>query len=125
MSSPALRVLVRFLMAAIAVWVLREGLAGSPGPPPVWLATVASFGLAKFVGDVGLLAFFRHSVVVFYEDLFWEMAAFLLLGVLAGGLIVIAEKFIGGAVDPYLPALGVYLVFLLAEGRQSGSPDRG
>jgi hypothetical protein len=120
-----LSVLVRFFTAAVAVWVLREGIAGSPAVPPVWLMGIASFGLVKLVGDLGLLAFFRHSVVIFYEDMFWELLAFLLLGALAGGLILAAQSFIGGEVEPYLPALGVYLVFLIVESRQSGERDRG
>lgn len=124
MKNSGLRVLVRFAMAVVAVWVLREGLAGAETPLPVWAVAIASFGVVKLVGDLGLLAFFRHTAI-FYEDMFWEMVAFLVLGALAGGLIIVAERFIGGSVEPYFPALGVYLVFLIAESRQSAGRDRG
>jgi hypothetical protein len=118
-----LSVVVRLGVAGLILWVLRAGIAGSAAPPSVLVSSVAAFGLIKLGGDLALLAFFRHSAVVFYEDMFWELVAFLIMGLLAGGLIILAEKLIGGVGDPYLPAswpaFGVYLVYMVVENRQT------
>lgn len=116
-------VLARVAVAALALWLAGKGLSRLPTPPSIWLTSALAFGLAKLAGDATALLFFRRSIVIFLEDLLWELAAFVGLGLLAAGLIVVASRLIGGPVRPFFPALVVYWVYLLAESRQRQGAD--
>lgn len=118
-----LAVLARVTVAALALWLAGKGLNRLPTPPSIWLTSVLAFGLAKLAGDATALLLFRNSIVIFLEDLLWELAAFVGLGLLAAGLIGVASKLIGGHVRPFFPALVVYCVYLLAESRQRQGAD--
>ncbi len=107
------------LGAAIAAVLFLRALFGRMEPPPsLWLRAPVVFGAAKLAGDIVVLVLFRSSIVFFYEDMFWELLAFAILGLAAAGLITLALTFIGGAVEPYVLAVGVYFVYLVAERRQ-------
>jgi len=103
---PWLTILARLTAAAAAVAGLRA-----------WAA------LAKLAGDLVTVTLLRRSMVFFYEDLFWELIGFVLLGLLGAGLILLVENLVGGPIQPYLPALGVYLAYMLAEGGRYGAGE--
>lgn len=124
MRRPWLAVLFRVAAAALVLWALRAGFDRLPARPSLWLRSPLVFALAKLSGDLTVLAFFRDKMVFFFEDLFWEFIGFAVLGVLAAGLIRVATSLVGGPVEPYFPALVVYLVYLLAEARQQGRAGR-
>ncbi len=115
----------RVLAAGLILWMLRVSLARLGVHPSVWLESALVFALAKAAGDAVAVLLFRDTIVLFLEDLLWEMVAFILLGLVAGGLIVLAAKLIGGPVTPYFPALVIYLVYLVAEQRQRNGMERG
>ncbi len=120
-----LAIVLRMAAAAVAVSLLKAGLTHAGAHPSLWVASVAAFALAKLAGDLTVLALFRDTVVIFVEDLFWELGGFVILGLVAAGLILLAGKLIGGPVEPYFPALAVYFAYLLAEHRQQPGLDRG
>ena len=119
-----LPLVIRVLVSGLALWGLGAVFGRVSPAPSVWLQSPAAFALVKVVGDIVVLVLFRDKVVLFVEDLFWELAGFAALGLLAAGLIVLAAGLIGGLVQPYFPALVVYSVYLVAEGRQQGRLER-
>ena len=119
---PAL--LVRVMVSGLSLLVLAVLLGRLSPVPSVWIRGPAAFALVKVVGDIVVLALFRQAVVLFVEDLFWELVAFVVLGFLAAGLIALTAGLIGGPVQPYFPALVVYFVYLVAESRQAGRAER-
>jgi len=125
MSRRWLAVILRVGAAGLAVWTFRYLVRWVDPTPSVWLTGLLSFALAKLAGDAVALTLFRDTVVLFVEDLVWELLAFLCLGALAAGLILLTSRVIGGPVEPYLPAVTVYLVYIIAEGRQRGGTFGG
>lgn len=117
MRGPAPILLAKIIAATSAVLALRSLLASQLALPPIWLLGPVAFIVAKVAGDIAALTLFRRRLVVFYEDMFWDFLAFAVLGLVAAGLIVVVEKFIGGPVGPYLPAIGVYAAYAVAESR--------
>ncbi len=115
----------RVVAAAVALWLLRAILARFGARPSIWLESALVFAAAKAAGDATAILLFRDTVVLFFEDLMWEMVAFIALGLVAAGLILLAARLIGGWVEPFFPALVVYLVYLLAENRHRAGVDRG
>jgi len=109
---------LRVAGAAVAVEALRWLLTAAGLDLGIWAKSVLAFVVAKAAGDVVALTLFRDTVVLFFEDLLWEMAAFVVLGLAAAGFILLAAGLIGGWVQPFFPALVVYLIYLLAENRQ-------
>lgn len=125
MRKLRLAVVIRLAAAGLVLWTLARGLGQLPVAPSVWLAAPLAFGLAKLAGDATVLTLFRDTLVFFYEDMFWELVAFVALGFLAAGLITLAQSLVGGPVAPYIPAFGVYAVYLLAERPQRKGTDGG
>jgi len=118
-------VVVRLGVAGAALYGFRAWMETLPSQPSVWTTAIASFALVKLAGDAVTATLLRRSLVFFYEDMFWELVAFVALGALAGGLIVLVQNLIGGPVRPYFPSVVVYLVYMLAEGRQSTGREGG
>jgi len=77
---PWLTILARLTAAAAAVAGLRAWAQGLPDEPPVWVTAAGAFALAKLAGDLVTVTLLRRSMVFFYEDLFWELIGFVLLG---------------------------------------------
>lgn len=118
-------VVARVAVAGVVMWFLAGVLGGLEPGLSIWLSSALAFALVKAAGDLVAITIFRDTVVLFFEDLIWEMGAFIILGLVAAGLILAAGRFIGGRVEPYFPALAVYFVYLLAENRQRAGADRG
>ena len=68
------------IAAAVAMWLLRAVLARSGARPSIWLESALAFALAKAAGDTTVILLFRDTIVLFFEDLIWEMVAFIVLG---------------------------------------------
>lgn len=65
------------------------------------------FSAVKIGGDI-LLAPFRPY---FYDNFFLELAQFAVLGLLAAVVIYLSEKYIGGQVDPAIPAVAAFILW--------------
>lgn len=111
--------IIRVMAAAVAVLAARAWVTAAFPGLSVWVLSPFAFASARIAGDAVALLLFRETLVVFYEDLVWELVAFLLLGLLAAGIIVLVERFIGGPVTPYVPSIVVYGAYALAEVRQA------
>ncbi|RJQ07654.1 MAG: hypothetical protein C4551_06400 [Bacillota bacterium] len=104
--------------AIVSVWVVGQALDRVAEGLSVWVRAPLVFAAAKLTGDLVALTVFRSKIVLFVEDVVWELAGFVVLGVVAAGLIRVTGSLIGGPVSPDLPAAIVYVVYLLAESRQ-------
>lgn len=119
MRAVWLSFIVRVVAAGLALVALRAWLGASYPELSVWVVSPAAFMAVRLAGDAITLLLFRQALVLFYEDLLWELVAFAALGLLTAGLIVLVERFIGGPVGPYLPAITIYGTYSFAEARQA------
>ncbi len=102
-------VLLMVVVAAAAVALSAALIRHVPGIGLVG-RSVAVFVTTRLVGDgLGLLLWPRDQIL-FLEDLMRGAAWYAGLGLLAAGAVALAEVFVGGRVDPAVPAVAAYLV---------------
>ncbi|MEW6724972.1 MAG: hypothetical protein AB1331_08750 [Bacillota bacterium] len=80
--------------------------------PSLPAETFILFALTKVVADGLSMAFRLPRPVVFVEDLLKDVFYWALLAVISIVVLVLAKDHIGGAVDPAVPAVLVFLVSL-------------
>lgn len=94
--------------AAAAGFGLTVWLPGAP----LLLRSILAFGFVKLVGDLtGLLLWGRRGAII-VEDFLRGLAFYLAMAFVAAGAIALAARFIGGPVDPAIPAGALYLILL-------------
>lgn len=85
-----------------------------PGAP-LLLRSVIAFTVVKLAGDLTALLLWGRRGAVIVEDFLRGLGFYLAMGVLTAAAIAVAERFIGGSVDPAIPAGGLYLILLRYE----------
>lgn len=110
--------LIAAIIVSFGAFAAANFLAGTNLPSIVRVLVV--FIVVKLLGDLVDLVVTGFREIIFYEDFLRDLFSYLLIGLVAWGAITLGGRLTGTEVSAAVPAIGVYLLFLLVPPKRRG-----